>query len=1181
MCANRGEIAIRVFRAGQELGLRTVAVYSPADRLQPHRYKADESYVVGNSEMQPVSCYLDIESVLAVAKENGVDAIHPGYGFLSENATFARRCKEEGVVFIGPSAESIEAMGDKTAARQIAINAGVPVVPGTNEPLQSVEEAKEFAQQAGYPVILKAAMGGGGRGMRVVKMEEELVDAFSRASNEAKAAFGDGRMFIEKYVEDPRHIEIQILADGQGNVIHLYERDCSVQRRHQKVIEIAPAYGLSDSVKQALYGDAVKIAKAVNYCNAGTVEFMVDKNGKHYFLEVNPRVQVEHTITEEVTGVDIVQCQIRIAGGASLTEIGLGDQKTINPPSGYAIQCRVTAEDPEQDFRPETGRLESYRVPGGFGIRLDGAATTGNYISRYYDSLLCKVISHAPTFNLSVQKMQRALLEFQVRGIKTNLPFLQNVLRHPEFLKGGATTSFIQQNQGVLFDFGETPGQIQGSRLLTYLADMVVNGPNHPGAIGPPPSNIVPPAPMVPDREELLINQEGWRKIIVEQGPDAWAKAVREHNGVLLTDTTWRDAHQSLLATRMRTHDMLKAAPATSKLLGGLGSLEMWGGATFDVSLRFLHECPWARLEALREAVPNIPFQMLLRGANAVGYTSYPDNVVRAFAKEAVKSGIDIFRVFDSLNYVDNLKFGMDAVREAGGIVEGTICYTGDLSDSVREQQYTLDYYVDLAEKLVDHGTHILSIKDMAGLMKPNAGTQLVQALREKFPDMPIHIHTHDSAGTGVATQLACAKAGADIIDVALDSMSGMTSQPSMGAVVNALRGQEGLDTGIHPDSVAYLSNFWERTRALYAPFESNLKSGSSEVYYHEMPGGQYTNLKFQAYSLGLEAEWERIKSAYATANKALGNIVKVTPSSKVVGDLAQYMVQNNIETGQQLVEQAEKLSFPQSVVEFFQGYIGQPPFGFPEPLRAKIIKDKKVIEGRPGASMKPLNLFELEGRLKERYSGTKITQKDVLSAALYPKVFEGYRDFCLRYGDQVSKLPTRAFLVPLEEDEELEVDLDKGYSVVLKYKAKGELQDNGKREVYFEANGLPRVVEVDDRKAMAAEGAKRAVREKANPDDLGSVGAPMAGDVVEVSVKPGQQVSAGQPICVMSAMKMETAIGAPCDGIVKHVAVIKGDTLDAMDLLVLIETASGPSGTRKIRLSPEEAKQPVPQTSP
>lgn len=1107
--------------------------------------------------MEPVACYLDVEKIIALAKAAEVDAIHPGYGFLSENSQFAKRCAEEGITFIGPSPETLTAMGDKTLARQAAVSIGVPVVPGTNEPLADVEAAKAFAASAGYPVILKAAMGGGGRGMRVVRTEIEMAESFARASNEAKAAFGDGRMFVEKYVEEPRHIEIQILADHYGNVVHLYERDCSVQRRHQKLVEIAPAPNLSDEVRRVLYADAVRLCQAVKYRNAGTVEFMVDKNGRHYFLEVNPRVQVEHTVTEEVTGVDIVESQIKIAGGASLAQLGLGSQAQVPPVNGFAIQCRITSEDPEANFQPDAGRLEAYRVPGGPGIRLDGAFTTGNVISRYYDSLLAKVIATAPTFPKCTQKMQRALQEFQVRGIKTNIPFLENVLKHPEFLAGTTTTGFIERNSATLFDFISASGYVSAAKILTYLADMVVNGPNHPGAIGPPPSKVVVPPLAVPAD---LVNTPltGWRDVLRAEGPEGWAKAVRQHRqhkGVLITDTTWRDAHQSLLATRMRSHDLLRAAPGTAQILKNAGSLEMWGGATFDVALRFLHECPWRRLERLRALVPNVPFQMLLRGVNAVGYTSYPDNVVNAFVKQAAVSGVDIFRVFDSLNYIDNLKFGCDSVQRAGGVVEATLCYTGDLSDPSRTK-YTLDYYLDLAEQLVAHGTHALGIKDMAGLLKPRAASLLVASLRERFPNIPIHVHTHDSAGTAVATALSAAYAGADIVDCCVDSMSGLTSQPSMGALVNALHGTQ-LDTGINPSHLLELSTFWEATRELYSPFEANMKASNADVYVHEMPGGQYTNLKFQALSLGLGGEWPKICTAYAAANRALGDIIKVTPSSKVVGDLAQFMVQNNLDE-HSLVERAESLSLPSSVVEFLQGYLGQPAGGFPEPFRSRVLKGKPVVVGRPGATMLPQDLDVMTYKLKEKWGAAAISHRDVLSSAMYPQVFSEYMALTQKYGNRLDRLPTRAFLAPLDEDEEIEIEIERGVTVVIKYKAVGEIQPNGKREVFFEVNGVPRVVEVEDRTSSGSSSVKKAVREKADISVLGSVGAPMSGSIIDVSVKPGSNVSAGQQLVVMSAMKMETSVCAPCAGVITQVAVEKGDNLDAGDLLVIVEPAPG-----------------------
>jgi len=869
MCCNRGEIAVRVFRAGYELGMRTVALYSTADRLLPHRYKADESYQIGDESIDPVYAYLDVERILSIAKKNGVHAIHPGYGFLSENANFARRCQEEGIKFIGPRPETLEAMGDKTTAKLCAKECGIPTVPGTDDAISNSDEALRWARDIGFPVILKAAMGGGGRGMRVVRKEEQLVDAFDRASSEAAAAFGDGRMFMEKCVERPRHIEVQILADEHGNVVHLYERDCSVQRRHQKVVEMAPALDLPPGVRCKLHEDAIKLARHVGYRNAGTVEFMVAEDNSYYFLEVNPRIQVEHTVTEEVTGVDLVQSQIMIAAGATLQEIGLGAQDQIEV-KGFAIQCRITSEDPELGFQPDSGKIDTYRAPGGMGIRLDGSISTGSVVSTNYDSMLVKCTVHAMNFQQAARKMYRALAEFRIRGIKTNIPFLINVLQNPDFLARKVTTAFIEEHP-ELFQFQSSHSD-PVSKLLMFLAEAVVNGHDHPGAVGPPPSRAVPMPPNIGTEQGPT---SGWRDLLVSEGPEAFAKSVREHEGLLLTDTTWRDAHQSLLATRMRTHDLLIGAPATAHALQNCFSLEMWGGATFDVSMRFLHECPWKRLQELRQAVPHIPFQMLLRGANAVGYTSYADNIVRKFCHHAVREGMDIFRVFDSLNYVDNLLFGVDAVRGAGGLVEGTICYTGDVSNT-KKSKYDLEYYVNLTDKLVEAGIHTLAIKDMAGLLKPRATSMLVGALREKYPNLVIHVHTHDTAGAAVASMIAAAEAGADVVDVAVDSMSGLTSQPSMGAIAAAFAGTE-RETGIALDDIAELTNYWEQVRSVYSPFECGLKSGSADVYVHEMPGGQYSNLKFQSTSLGLGKSWKEVVLAYAAANKALGDIVKVS----------------------------------------------------------------------------------------------------------------------------------------------------------------------------------------------------------------------------------------------------------------------------------------------------------------
>ncbi|XP_071234359.1 pyruvate carboxylase, mitochondrial-like isoform X2 [Salvelinus alpinus] len=999
MVANRGEIAIRVFRACTELGIRTVAVYSEEDRGQMHRQKADEAYLIGKS-LPPVAAYLHIPDIIKVAKENGVDAIHPGYGFLSERSDFAQACVDAGVRFIGPSPETVRKMGDKVEARSLAVSAGVPVVPGTDAPISSVGEARVFSETYGFPIIFKAAYGGGGRGMRVVKEYEELEENYHRAYSEALTAFGNGALFVEKFIEKPRHIEVQILGDKYGNIIHLYERDCSIQRRHQKVVEIAPAADLDPHLRERLTSDSVKLAKQVGYENAGTVEFLVDKHGKHYFIEVNSRLQVEHTVTEEVTDVDLVHAQLRVCEGRSLPELGL-TQETIRV-NGCAIQCRVTTEDPARGFQPDTGRLEVFRSGEGMGIRLDSAsAFPGAVISPHYDSLLVKVIASGKDMSTAAAKMHRALSEFRVRGVKTNIPFLQNVLSNHQFLHSTVDTQFIDENQNL---FIMKPVQNRAQKLLHYLGHVMVNGPTTPIPVKAKPSSIDPVIPTVPMGEPSL----GFRDVLLREGPEGFAKAVRAHPGLLLMDTTFRDAHQSLLATRVRTHDLKKIAPYVSHSFNNLFSLENWGGATFDVAMRFLYECPWKRLQDLRTLVPNVPFQMLLRGANAVGYTNYPDNAVFRFCEVAKENGMDIFRVFDSLNYLPNMILGMEAAGRAGGVVEAAISYTGDVSDPMR-QKYSLEYYVNLTEELMKAGTHVLCIKDMAGLLKPESSRILISALRDRFPDVPIHVHTHDTAGAGVAAMLACAEAGADVVDVAVDSMAGMTSQPSMGAMVACTKGTK-LDTGIALQKVFDYSEYWEVTRGLYAPFDctATMKSGNADVYENEIPGGQYTNLHFQAHSMGLGNKFKQVKKSYSEANKLLGDLIKVTPSSKIVGDLAQFMVQNNL-TREEVEERADELSFPLSVVEFLQGHIGIPHGGFPEPFRTKVLKSLPRIEGRPGATLPPLDFDALEAGLRLQH-GDDITEEDVMSAAMYPKVFEEYKEFTGSFGP-VDCLSTRLFL--------------------------------------------------------------------------------------------------------------------------------------------------------------------------
>ncbi|KAL7328553.1 pyruvate carboxylase, variant 2 [Mucor circinelloides] len=1072
--------------------------------------------------------------------------IHPGYGFLSENAEFARKVEAAGITFIGPSPEVIESLGDKTKARTIAMNCNVPVVPGTPGPVSEFTEAKAFIKEHGFPIIIKAAMGGGGRGMRVVRDEASLEDAFHRAKSEALAAFGDGTVFIERFLDKPRHIEVQLLADRAGNVVHLFERDCSVQRRHQKVVEIAPAKNLDNKVREAILNDAIKIAKAVKYKNAGTAEFLVDNQNRHYFIEINPRIQVEHTITEEITGIDVVAAQIQIAAGALLPQLGLTQQRIRQ--RGFAIQCRVTTEDPELNFQPDTGKIEVYRSSGGNGVRLDGGAGyAGAVITPHYDSLLVKVTCSGSTYEVARRKIVRALVEFRIRGVKTNIPFLQRLLTCDTFINGNCWTTFIDDTPDL---FRLVQFQNRAQRMLGYLGDVVVNGSQIKGQVGEPSFKSEIDIPVLRENgsnKDIDVSApatEGWRKIIVEQGPEAFAKAVRAYPGVLITDTTWRDAHQSLLATRVRTVDLLRIAPATSHALANAFSLECWGGATFDVAMRFLHEDPWDRLAALRKLVPNIPFQMLLRGANAVGYTSYPDNVVYEFCDKAVKCGMDVFRIFDSLNYVENMKLGIDAVKKAGGVVEATICYTGDVSNPERKK-YNLDYYVDLTQQLVNEGIHILGIKDMAGLLKPEAARLLVSTIRNKFPDLPIHVHTHDTAGTGVASMMAAAAAGADIIDVAIDSMSGMTSQPAMGAIVAGFE-QTNLGTGIRMADVHAINSYWEQARLLYSCFEANVRAADSGVYDHEMPGGQYTNLMFQAQQLGLGTQWNQIKKAYQEANELCGDLVKVTPSSKVVGDLAQFMVSNSL-SGKDVEERASSLSFPTSVVEFFQGYLGQPHGGFPEPLRSNIIREQTRIDGRPGATLPPLDMAKLKQELVEKY-GSNIRDYDVISAALYPKVFAEYREMVNQYGD-LSVLPTRYFLSKPEINEEFHVEIEEGKTLIIKLLAVGPLNNNGKRDVYFELNGEARVVGIVDKNSAL----EVVTRERANLSNPGDIAAPMSGVVVEIRAKEGAHVKAGDPLAVLSAMKMETVVTSPVAGKVERVAVQEGDSLNSGDLVARI----------------------------
>jgi pyruvate carboxylase len=1168
MACNRAEIAVRIMRAATELNCGTVAIYGHEDRFSQHRWGADRSYKLQKQELAtPISAYLDIPQIIQIAKTANVDAIHPGYGFLSESPTFCQACLDANITFIGPTVDNLNMFSDKTSARTAAIAAGVPVVPGSDGALSTSDDVIAFVETIGLPIILKASMGGGGKGMRVVRDMVDLIPSYEAASSEALASFGDGSVFIERYVERPRHIEIQIIGDGTGNVVHLWERDCSIQRRHQKVVEMAPAFTLPMALRQQLHQYAIQLTSAAKYKNAGTVEFLVDDQMRPYFIEVNPRIQVEHTVTEEVIGFDLVQAQIRIAAGATLDEIGLRQENIM--PRGVAIQCRVTTEDPERNFAPDTGTITLYRHSAGKGVRMDGIGYSGLTITPYFDSMIVKYTVLGSNFPESVARMKRVLQECRIRGVKTNIGFLLNVLSHPDFEAGQVTTSFIDENPLLkrtsqsMWNFANAeqsdPRKLFAKeKMLRYLANLAVNG--QPPELGADPKKILEgsatkkvPSISIPttrteslDSNGIKAEKKGWRQLLLEQGPDAYAKAVREHNGLLLMDTTWRDAHQSLLATRMRTQELINCADYTNDVLSNAFALEMWGGATFDVTMNFLRECPWQRLETLREKVPDVPFQMLLRGANAVGYTNYADNVVQRFCKQAKESGIDIFRVFDSLNYVENLQLGVDAAHSAGGFVEGAMSYTGDVVDPNRGR-YTLDYYLKLAQQLVDMGVHSLAIKDMAGLLTPQASTLLVGALRAQHPTVPIHVHTHDTAGSGVASMIAAAKAGCDIVDVAMDAMSGMTSQPSLGALVATLKGTE-HDTGVSLSELPILNAYWDDVRSLYLPFESGQLSGSSDVYFHEIPGGQYTNLLFQSKQLGLSDRWTEIKAKYAEANIILGDIPKVTPSSKVVGDLAQFMVSRNL-ASKDIAEQAENLDFPDSVVNYLKGDIGIPPGGFPEPLRTKVLQARGLepIDGRPGASLPPYDFDQERDYLVNRFGENNVNEKELLSYALYPKVYIDWKEFQVSFGD-VGDLPTPLFLNPLKVGDEVDVSLGPGRDMTVKLVSIQDIRDDGSRIVLFEVNGEPWYMPVTDKTAIG----DRVVREKAV--EAGQVGAPMSGVVVALKVQAGNVVKEGETVATLSAMKMESSIRATKSGVIKKVLVNVGDKVDGDDLIMEIE---------------------------
>ena len=1134
LVANRGEIAIRIFRACADLGLHTVAMYSKEDVYSSFRSKADEAYQIGE-QLGPVGAYLNIDLIIDLAKKRGVDAIHPGYGFLAENADFARACEENGIIFIGPPSNVLEQMGDKLKAKEIAISCGVPIIPGSTEPLKDGEEALAKAIEFGFPIILKAAAGGGGRGMRRCDKPEEVVAAYDMVHSEALKAFGNGDIFIEKFLERPKHIEIQVLADQYGNVVHLFERDCSLQRRYQKVVEYTPAFSVDQSIRDALYADAIKISKAVGFVNAGTLEFLVDNKGNHYFIEMNPRIQVEHTVTEMVTGIDLVRSQILIAEGRPLSdpEIGIASQADVTT-RGYSIQCRVTTEDPANNFAPDTGKITAYRSSGGFGIRLDAGNTyVGAEISPYYDSLLVKITTLDNTFEGACRKALRALSETRIRGVKTNISFVSNILSNPVFRAGQCYTKFIDDTPEL---FTISQSQNRSNKMLEYIGNIVVNDPTAGQKL-----YETPRFPDVPEGDP----KPGLKQFLDQNGPEALSKWVLDQKKLLVTDTTCRDAHQSLLATRMRTRDMVKCAPAMAKILADCFSLEMWGGATFDVAYRFLNESPWERLDWLRREIPNIPFQMLLRGSNTVGYTSYPDNVVREFVRLSAEGGIDVFRIFDSLNWLPSMEVAIDEALKQNKFVEGTICYTGEITDTSRN--YTLKYYVDMAKELQKMGCHSVAIKDMSGLLKPYSAKVLVSGLKDAL-DIPVHLHTHDTTGNQVATTLMAAEAGVDIADLAISSMSSLTSQPSMNAVVAALEGQE-RDTGLSMMDLQKLTDYWADVRERYVDFESDLKTPVTDIYRYEIPGGQYTNLKPQVESLNLGHRFLEVKEMYKKVNDMLGDIVKVTPSSKMVGDLAIFMVQNDL-TPENIVEKGAALSYPDSVVSYFKGMMGQPAWGFPKDLQKIVLKGEEPISVRPGALLPPAD-FEAAKEHLCKVCGHEPSERDVISWLTYPKVLEDYFKNRAEYG-YLTRLGSHVYFHGLAVGETNRVNIEDGKTLVIKYLGLGDANEDGTRVVQFELNGMRREINVLDKHAKASVHAV----EKADPDDPMQVGASIPGAVSKVLVKKGDEVKENDVLLIIEAMKMETSVVARADGVVGEVKVEAGDSVVAGQLLMTLKEA-------------------------
>ncbi len=1150
LVANRSEIAIRVFRAANELGIKTVAIWAEEDKLALHRFKADEAYQVGkgphlDTDMGPIESYLSIEEVLRVAKLSGADAIHPGYGLLSESPEFVDACDEAGIMFIGPRAETMRSLGNKVAARNLAVKAGVPVVPATEPLPDDIAAIKSMAGEIGYPLMLKASWGGGGRGMRVIRSEEDLDTEVNEAKREARAAFGKDEIYLEKLVERARHVEAQILGDKHGNVVHLFERDCSVQRRNQKVVERAPAPYLSDAKRTEIAEYALLIGRSTNYVGAGTIEFLMDMESEDfYFIEVNPRVQVEHTVTEEVTGIDIIKAQIHLLEGAVIgtPESGVPAQEDIKL-NGHAMQCRITTEDPEQNFIPDYGRITAYRGAQGFGIRLDGGtAYSGAVINRFYDPLLEKVTAWSPTAEETIKRMDRALREFRIRGVATNLTFLENIIGHPEFLNNTYTTKFIDSTPAL---FEQVQRQDRATKLLHYIADVSVNG--HPDARDRPKPRDDERPMDAPWFDQPIV--DGTRNRLDRDGPEKFAQWMREQKQILLTDTTMRDAPQSLLATRMRTYDIVNVAGAYAKALPNLLSLECWGGATFDVSMRFLTEDPWERLALIRERAPNILLQALIRGANGVGYTNYADNVVKHFVKEAAAGGVDLFRVFDCFNWIDNMRVSMDTVLEENKLCEAAICYTGDMLDESKPK-YNLAYYLNMAKELEKAGAHILCIKDMGGLMRPASARVLFKALREEI-GLPVHFHTHDTSGISAATVLAAIESGVDAVDAAMDALSGNTSQPCLGSIVAALAGDE-RDPKLDQNAIQRISFYWEAVRTQYAAFESDLKGPASEVYLHEMPGGQFTNLKEQARSLGLAPRWHEVAQAYADVNEMLGDIVKVTPSSKVVGDLALMMVSQDLKIDD-VVDPDREIAFPDSVVSLMRGELSQIPGGWPEQIQNKVLKGEAPLKERAGALIPPVDLDKTRLELEETLQKT-VSQQELAAYNMYPKVFTDFMAAQSEYGP-TSVLPTPVYFYGVKVGDELFVDIEQGKTLVVRCVAIGETNDKGMVRVFFELNGQPRSIQVPDR-IHGASGSS-AVRAKADPTDKLQVGAPMPGVISTVKVSDGQQVKAGDVLLSIEAMKMETAIYADVSGVVSELLVKAGDQIDAKDLLVkLAETA-------------------------